>query len=344
VGSIGSFSAPHLLGSGFDVLTTRIYADQITGAAVRAMAEAVILAALAIAGFSFVVRSESRRRVVGDRAAFWQATTTEPAGERRVLPSLFAALLAALVALPAFVLAWTAFSVDVPGSGWRFTPTLVHFTGLVSDPEIRGPLRTSVSMAALAVTVGTVLAIGIAWVRSRHSGREGRVLGLLAIAPWALPGTVIGVALATALGAGSPLPGGWVLMGTLWVLPVLYLFRLLPALAWTAGFAIRRVTPQLEDASTTLGEPPARTFRRVTLPMILPWAGLAMGGGFVFALGELASPLLVYRHPDRPVSIELLSWFETGERGAVAALGLLLTAMMGICVRRADQLARTNLP
>ena len=51
--------------------------------------------------------------------------------------------------------------------------------------------------------------------------------GLLAL-PWAVPGTVFAIALATAFSVHQPLAGRFVLVGTLWILPLAYLVRNLP--------------------------------------------------------------------------------------------------------------------
>ena len=97
----------------------------------------------------------------------------------------------------------------------------------------------------------------------------GAIEALLAL-PWAVPGTVFAIALATAFSVHSPVAGRFVLIGTLWILPLAYLVRNLPitSRAILAGF--RALDPSLEEAAATLGAGRWRTLRRVTLPLLRP--------------------------------------------------------------------------
>ena len=87
---------------------------------------------------------------------------------------------------------------------------------------------------------------------------------LLAL-PWAVPGTVFAIALATAFSVRAPWAGRFILVGTLWILPLAYLVGTcrITGRAMLAGF--RRLDPSLDEAAATLGAGRWRTLRRVTL-------------------------------------------------------------------------------
>jgi iron(III) transport system permease protein len=146
--------------------------------------------------------------------------------------------------------------------------------------------------------------------------------------PWALPGTVLAMALATTFSTTSPLTGRFLLIGTAWILPLAYFIRNIPLVTRAALTSFQQFDPALEEASASLGAGWLRTARRVTLPLVLP--GIAAGAmlAFVTALGEFVSSILLYTHRTRPISIEILSQLRGFDFGTAAAYAVLLIVLM----------------
>jgi iron(III) transport system permease protein len=165
-------------------------------------------------------------------------------------------------------------------------------------------------------------------VRKRFRGRG--LLGALVILPWALPGTVLAIALATTFSANQPWAGRFLLVGTFWILPIAYFVRNVPLVTRAALASFRQFDPALEEAAASLGARWATTARRVTLPLVLP--GLAAGTllAFVTALGEFVASILLYTHRTRPISIEILSQLRAFDFGAAAAYGFVLIVLMAL--------------
>ena len=122
---------------------------------------------------------------------------------------------------------------------------------------------------------------------------------LLAL-PWAVPGTVFAIALATAFSVRAPWAGRFVLVGTLWILPLAYLVRNLPitSRAILAGF--RALDPSLDEAAATLGAGRWRTLRRVTLPLLRPALLAGASLAFVTAFGDFVTSIMLYTYDTRP--------------------------------------------
>ena len=177
------------------------------------------------------------------------------------------------------------------------------------------------SVAALGA-----LALGLAAARSSlvHGGRLGRVLETLTLLPWAIPGTVFAIALATAFSVDRPAVGRLILVGTPWILPLAYLVRSLPLTGRSAFAGLRQLDSFLEEAAAILGAGRWRTLRRVTIPMLRP--ALVAGGGlaFITALGDFVTSIVLYTYDTRPISIEILSSLRLQETGVAAVYGVLL--------------------
>jgi iron(III) transport system permease protein len=118
--------------------------------------------------------------------------------------------------------------------------------------------------------------------------------------PWALPGTVLAIALASTFSVNRPLEGRFVLVGTFAILPLAYFIRNVPLVTRAALSSFRQLDPALEEAAASLGASPATSLRRVVLPLVLP--GLAAGAllAFVTALGEFVASILLYTQPHAP--------------------------------------------
>src|SRR5207245_9397502 len=150
-------------------------------------------------------------------------------------------------------------------------------------PARRGPVVSARWMAAASTAAAGALVVGAgALVGRRRPGRipwRGPIEGLLAL-PWALPGTVFAVALATTFSVQHPWALRWVLVGTVVLLPLGLLVRNLPLTGRAVLAGFRQLDPALEEAAASLGAGRWAAFRRVPLPLHRP--ALAAGASLAF--------------------------------------------------------------
>ncbi|MSR23398.1 MAG: iron ABC transporter permease, partial [Gemmatimonadetes bacterium] len=306
--SMASFSAPYVFGGGFRVLTTQIFASKVNGELTMAAVEAV---ALACASLLFLVLL---RRL--ERGREFAAVGKGVGAVRRAVTSRFAKVGAPLVGvgavlfllLPHLTLVLVSF---VPEGSWttQILPTrysLENYRSLFSSSDLWIPVTNSVRMAALATAGNLVFCFLLAYLLVRGRVRGKGALTFLMMLPWALPGTVIAMALATAFSVNQPWFGRFVLVGTFWILPFAYFVRNVPLVAQAAMASFRQYDVVMEEAAESLGASWWTTVRRVAIPLVLP--GLAAGGllAFVAALGEFVSSILLYTYRSRPISVEIL--------------------------------------
>ena len=107
-------------------------------------------------------------------------------------------------------------------------------------------LKNTFLLGVLAATLGTLLALVIAYLTSRQAIAGYRVLGFLATAPVAIPGIVLGVGLFLAY-TRPP----FVLYGTLWILLIAFITISLPAAYQQLQSAIRTVHPELRTPAAS---------------------------------------------------------------------------------------------
>lgn len=331
--ALASFSAPYVFGGGFRVMTTQIVSTRLNGDYRMAMAETVALTLVALAGLALLQLTD---RGGGLSAGGRKGAARDPKPiKSRSLASLVTALgwgFAVFLLLPHLTVLLLSF---VPLGSWTSEAippryTLGNYIDLVREPERLRPLANSLWMAAVA-TIGAVaisLGAGILCVRGRV--RSSRAIEAVLGLPWAVPGTVFAIALATMFGAHRPFQGRVVLIGTLVILPLAYLVRNLPLTSRAILSGFRSLDPSLGEAAASLGAGPLATLRRVTLPLLRPALAAGATLAFVTSLGDFVTSVLLYTWDTRPLSLEILASLRYSDVGAAAAYAVLLMVTSGL--------------
>ncbi|HET7529494.1 MAG TPA: ABC transporter permease [Mycobacteriales bacterium] len=200
---------------------------------------------------------------------------------------------------------------------WRSVPSLVTSDAAVT--ALRMSLECSFGALALAMLAG----VPLAWLLARREFRGKALLRALVLVPLVLPPVVGGVALLLAFGRHGLVPLH--LAFTTWGAIAAEAFVAMPFLVLAVEGALGSVDDRYEEVAATLGAGPLATFRRVTMPLVMP--GLAAGAALAWAraLGEFGAtitfagnlpgrtqtlPLAVYvalqQDPDAAVAISLL--------------------------------------
>jgi iron(III) transport system permease protein len=201
---------------------------------------------------------------------------------------------------------------------------VANYLTLLHDPVRARPLVNSLWMATLATVGALALSVlaGILEVRRRATAR--RWIEAVLTMPWAVPGTVFAIALAAAFSVREPLALRFVLVGTLWLLPLAYLIRNLPITSRSILAGFRGLDPSLDEASASLGARRSRTLRRITLPLLKPAIVAGATLAFVTAFGDFVTSVVLYTYDTRPVSLEILSSLRQSDVGVAAAYGVVL--------------------
>jgi iron(III) transport system permease protein len=324
--SLASFSAPYIFGGGFRVMTTQVLATRLNGDTQVAMVETIALTLIALVALALM-------GAVGDGDARGGSKGTAPVrhlatGKGRLFSMIGGWTLAILLLLPHATLLLLSF---VPVGTWTtevLPPayTVRNYVELVGSAERLRPLVNSLWMATLATIASLVIAVWAGHLVVRRQVQVRKWIETLLVAPWAVPGTVFALALATAFSVHQPWALRVILVGSLWILPLAYLIRNLPVASRPILAGFRQLDPSLEEAAAGLGATRAGILRRVTLPLLAPALGAAGALAFVTALGDFVTSILLYTYDTRPLSLEILSSLRSGDVGVASVYGVLLMA------------------
>ena len=324
--ALGSFSAPYVFGGGFRVMPTQIVATRLNGENHLAMVETASLTAMALLALLLFRGDPRPQGPGGGRKGAGPARIVIRRPLARLLAGVAGWGLAALLLLPHLTLVLVSF---VPVGTWTTEPlppayTLRNYVTLVEDPVRVRPLVNSIWLATVATVAAVAVALAGSLLSARRTTAPRRVIqGLLAL-PWAVPGTVFAIALATAFSVREPLVGRFILVGTLWILPLAYLVRNLPITSRAISAGVRALDPALDEAAASLGARRGRTLRRVTLPLLKPALLAGASLAFVTAFGDFVTSIVLYTYDTRPISLEILSSLRQADVGVAAAYGVVL--------------------
>jgi iron(III) transport system permease protein len=341
--SMASFSAPLLFGGDVRVLTLEIYTARQRGDVTTALTETVILATISLGALLFFQRYEGTRQFV---SAALKGVTKRRAvirsGRARALAAVCGVTFSLLLALPVITLVVISFARD---GAWTTETlprayTLDNYRRILSEEGAGGALTSSLLMSGIAACAA------LAWsfcVTALVAGRRTlwrRLISLLVLVPWALPGTVVAVAIAEAYGQQNPLTGAFILIGTFWILPVIYFLRFMPLVVRSVQASMEQIDPALEEAASGLGAGWWSRFRRVRLPLVWPGALAGTLLAFVIALGEYVASVLVFVPSNRPISIAIAAAMRDFNLGTAAAYGVILIAAIALSMTLAARMEK----
>ncbi|MDY6995072.1 MAG: ABC transporter permease [Actinomycetota bacterium] len=193
-----------------------------------------------------------------------------------LLLRIVAALVLLFLFLPIFVIILFSFNKPLGKFNYAWQGfTFENWADPFKYPALTDALLLSLNVAAVSTAIALVLGtlVAIALVRQRWRGQ--RAVDTFLVLPLTAPEVVIGAALLTLF-----LDFGWAAGYT--TILIAHIAFEVSFIAMTVRARVRGFDWTLEDASLDLGASPARTFFRVTLPLIVP--GIVAAAMLSFAL------------------------------------------------------------
>lgn len=245
------------------------------------------------------------------------------------------------ILLPLVSISWLSFyrqeipSFPPEGYSLRWYASIVGNARFVDGLLLS--LQLGVAATALGLAVGVPAALCLS--RFRFPGREA--LNNLLLMPLMVPGVVLGTALycfhvEAEIATGLPIIGSTIglLSGHLLIV-IPWVVRLV--LASLAGF-----DRTLEEAAQNLGANRWATFRRITLPMILP--GVVAGALFAFvaSFGNLEMSLFLVGPGRTTLPIAILQYLEWKIDPSIAAVSVVQIVLIGGAMLITDRFVKIS--
>jgi iron(III) transport system permease protein len=338
--SVANFGIPAILGfpAKYFVLTTKIYATILDFDRPHNLAMAAALSFLLVlsAGVAMALqRFLTRGRGYGLSRGIGKPVLLSLGGWRQTAGMLMAAFVVVTSIAPVGAILLTSFTraYGMP-LGWD-NLTLRNFSNLFFIfPAVWRSIGNSLVLAASSATAIMALALLVAYVQTRTRLRGKSMLEALVVLPFAVPGTV--VALAMILAFLKPVLG-LSLYNTIWIILVAYIARFLALAVKPLAAAFTQVHPSLEEAARSSGATLFRSLRDVTLPLIRPALVASWFLAAVPALTELTLSVLLWSVGNETVGVMVFNMHEEGKvllSSALAVVVMCLALGSNVVIRR----------
>ena len=177
------------------------------------------------------------------------------------------------------------------------------------SPELFESLGLSIVLglvtAAVACLVGVPAALGL--VRAEFPGKA--LVAAAFRAPLQIPAVVIGVSFLKLFYLIGDVTGVYV-VGTLPGLVIAHSFLATPYVIGTVSAVLQRFNLRLEEAALSLGASRLRTFRRVTLPVIMPGVYAGAMYAFLVSFGDVPVALFLGGSGMQPFAAKIFHLME----------------------------------
>lgn len=315
LGSLDNFGIPAFLGTpaNISVLSTYIYQQVIgfgTSSFNRAAVLSVVLGIIALIGIAlqwFVLRKSKRLET--------EKIDYEPRyylGKKKLVVEGIVWLFFAVTSIfPLVSMVLTSF---LRAYGLSFTwenMSLKNYSYILTSPSTTEAIWTSLKLAGTTAIIGIWIGTLIAYLRVRKPSMFMKVVEGSITIPYALPGTVL--ALAMIFAWMEPIPG-WNpgIYGSVAILYIAYITRFLILQVRSGITAFQQVDVQMEEASRINGTNGFGKWKRILIPLITP--GVLSGAMLVFlsALSELTVSALLYSSDSETIGVSILSFQQSG--------------------------------
>ncbi|MEP6943002.1 MAG: iron ABC transporter permease [Betaproteobacteria bacterium] len=323
--SLADFATPLILaGNNFPVLPTQAFL-QITGLFDLRGGAALSFVLLFPALLVFVLQ----RYWVSRR--YYVTVTGKGAGQTpfdSISPDARAALLAicALVALViVYFYALLLYASIVVALGANHTLTLQHYRTIFTDGL--KAIRDTLIIAAFAMPLGGLYGILLGYLVTKKSFLGRRSMELVSMINYALPGTIVGIAYLIAFN-DPPIE----LAGTALIIIACYIFRYGPTGIRATVALLQQIDKSLEEASQGLGAGSATTFRRVTLPLIMPAFFAGLGVVFIRSMTAISATIFLVSISWTLITVKILENITELSLGPAAAFSVLVVVIVFVVI------------
>lgn len=204
--------------------------------------------------------------------------------------------------------------------------TLNHWYNMLTDPIFLVALKNSLIIASVTALGGILLYSALAYLLVSRRTIVAPLLESLCWIPHVLPGILLSLSVLW-LFLATPLR--FFLYGTVWGIAFALILADSPVTTQAFKAGLMQLGGDLEESARVSGASWTYTYRRILLPLLAPIAAAVGLMNFGSALTSISTPVLLYSHESRPLAILLLEYSFTGELERAAALGLLITLLIG---------------
>lgn len=322
--AFADFGTPLLIGEGYRTFPVEIY-NQYLGETGQNhnFAAAVSVIAIVVTALVFLLQQWGTSKFKFSINALHPIEKKEPKGVKGVLMYLYSYLLVFIAFMPQVYIIYLSFRNSDQAI---FKPGFSLNSYRMAAKKLLGrSIRNTLFLGTGSLIIIVIVAIMIAYLVVRRSNKINHTIDTLAMVPYIMPGSVIGIALVIAF-SKPPL----VLTGTMTIMIIALVIRRMPYTIRSATATLMQISPSVEEASISLGATKMKTFFGVTVPMMS--SGIVSGAilSFVSIVTEMSSGIILYNNKTITLTMSAYVAIGRGNYGLACAFSAILTVLTAV--------------
>ncbi|MCR5066467.1 MAG: iron ABC transporter permease [Erysipelotrichaceae bacterium] len=321
--AFADFGTPVFIGKGYQVFTVLIY-DQYSGemSQNKAYAAALSVIAIIITTVIFLLQKWANSKFTFTMNALHPIEQKKAKPLQNVLMHLYCYFITLLAFLPQIYVIFTSFQ-RTSESGLIFKKGFSLNSYRYVLEAYSDTIWNTIKIAVTALLLVVLLAVVCAYLVVRRKNIMNQALDILTMMPYIIPGSVIGVALIVCF--NKSIMGLPVLTGGPFIMIVALIIRRSPYTIRSSVAILQQIPQTIEEASISLGSSKAKTFFKVTLPMMLN--GVISGAilSWVSIITELSTAIYLFTYRTRTMTISVYELVTKGSYGYASAMAAILT-------------------
>ena len=318
--AFADFGTPLMIGEGYHTFPVEIYNQFVgeTGTNYN-FAAAISVIAIIITAVVFLVQKFANNKFQFTMNALHpiERKRAKPLGN--ALIHIYAYGLVFISMLPQLYLIYTSFR-NSSKSGIAFVDGYSFMNYKNSFARMNNTIFNTVMIGVVTLVTIVLLAILISYLVVRRKNVLNNTIDTISMLPYIIPGSVVGIALVTSFNTG------WMtLTGTALIMIIAMCIRRIPYTIRSSVATLQQIPMSIEEAAISLGTSKAKTFFRITVPMMS--SGIIAGAilSWVSVITELSSSIMLYSVKTTTLTLMVYTLVNRGTYGQAAAVSTILT-------------------
>lgn len=319
--AFADFGTPMLLGEGYQTFPVLIYNQYLgEGGQNYNFAAALAVIAIVVTAVVFFFQKWATNKFKFSMNALHPVEKKPAKGIGGFLMHAYCYILVAVAFLPQMYIIYLSFR-NCKGAIFHPGFSLGNYE-LALDKLLGRSIKNTALLGILALAIIIVIAVLIAYLVVRRASTLNNTIDTLSMLPYIMPGAVIGLALLIAFGKEP-----FALTGTFAIMVIALVIRRLPYTIRSATATLMQISMSIEEAAISLGASKAKTFVKITVPMMAN--GIMSGAilSWVAIVTELSSSIILYNNRSITLTMSTYVAITRGNYGLAAAFAAILTVV-----------------
>ena len=199
--------------------------------------------------------------------------------------------------------------------------TLMHYKVIFTEGT--KAIKDTLIIAFVGMPLGGLFGVLVGYLVARGEFAGRRAMEIASMANYALPGTIVGIAYLIAFN-DPPIA----LTGGALIIVACYVFRYSPTGIRTTVALLQQIDKSIEEASRSLGARSFTTFRRVTLPLVLPAFFAGLGVVFIRSMTAISATIFLVSIDWTLITVRILENMTELSLGPAAAFSVFVIVIV----------------